>query len=226
MTAHNRQQRREELLELCRQYHWQFMIVLQDDSLPSVWEEVRGLEKLQKQNRVERNRGNRRQRFRWVNDIEYRWSKNDRKRQTIHVVICEESWEQIDDNAQIEEKTSRHAWISSQPLSRDNVHERCNLGARHRWAIENSILVEKRHGYQYEHCFSQDWDAMRGYHFLMRLGHLINVLSQKTMRLAQIVCHRGLRGLIQFIRETCKGPWLDAERIRRLHTSSFQLRLD
>ena len=226
MTAHNRQQRREELLELCRQYHWQFMIVLQDDSLPSVWEEVRGLEKLQKQNRLDRNWGDRRQRFRWVNDIEYRYGPNERKRQTIHVVICEESWEQIDADARIEEKTSRHAWISSQPLSRNNVHELCNLGARHRWAIENSILVEKHHGYQYEHCFSQDWDAMRGYHFLMRLGHLINVLAQKTARLAQFVRHRGLRGLIRFIRETCTGPWLDAERIRRLHASSYQLRLD
>ena len=214
------------VLELCRQYHWQFMIVLQDDSLPSVWEEVRGLEKLQKQNRLDRNWGDRRQRFRWVNDIEYRYGPNERKRQTIHVVICEESWEQIDADARIEEKTSRHAWISSQPLSRNNVHELCNLGARHRWAIENSILVEKHHGYQYEHCFSQDWDAMRGYHFLMRLGHLINVLAQKTARLAQFVRHRGLRGLIRFIRETCTGPWLDAERIRRLHASSYQLRLD
>ena len=66
---------------------------------------------------------------------------------------------------------------------------------------------------------------MRGYHFLMRLGHLINVLAQKTERLAQIVRRRGLRGLIQFIRETCKGPWLDGDRIRRLHASSYQLRL-
>lgn len=87
-------------------------------------------------------------------------------------------------------------------------------------------LAEKRHGYQYQHCFSENWDAMRGYHFLMRLGHLINILSQKTARLAQIACRRGLRGLIQFIRETCKGPWLDAERIRRLHASSYQLRLE
>ena len=214
------------VLELCRQYHWQFMIVLQDQSLPTVWEEVRGLEKLQKQNRLNRNWGDRQQRFRWVNDIEYRWGPNERKRQTIHVVICEENWEHIDANARIEEKTSRHAWISSQPLNRDNVHELCNLGARHRWAIENSILIEKCHGYQYEHCFSQKWDAMRGYHFLMRLGHLINVLAQKTAALAAMARRHGLRGLIRFIRETCKGPWLDAERIRRLLGESHQLRFE
>jgi len=106
------------------------------------------------------------------------------------------------------------------------VHERCNRTARYRWAIENNILIEKRHGYQYEHLFSQNWNAMRGYHFLMRLGHLINVLAQNTARLMQIIRCRGIRGLIQFIRDTCKGPWLDAERIRPLIASNPQLRLE
>jgi hypothetical protein len=214
------------VMEICRQYHWQFMIVLQNDSLPSVWEEVRGLEKLQTQNRMEQNWGVRRQRFRWVNDIEYRYGPNERKHQTVHVVICEESWEEVDGAAQIQEKTSRHVWISSEPLNRGNVHPRCNLGARHRWAIESQNLVEKHHGYQYEHCFSENWNAMRGYHFLMHIGHLINILAQKTARLAKAVLRLGVRGLIRFIRETCKGPWLDAERIRQLNASSPQLRLE
>lgn len=215
------------VMELCRHYHWQFMIVLQDDALPSVWEEVRGLEKLQTGNRFEQNWGDRRQRFRWVNGIEYRWGPQDRKRQVLHVVICEESWEEIDaDTAEIQQKTSRHVWVSSETLNRGNVHERCNLTARHRWAIENNILIEKHHGYQYEHLFSQNWNAMRGYHFLMRLGHLINVLAQNTARLMQIIRRRGIRGLIQFIRDTCKGPWLDAERIRQLIASNPQLRLE
>ena len=215
------------VLERCRDYGWQFMIVLQDDSLPSVWQEFRGLQKIETQNTFLRKWGNRRQQFRWVNNIEYRWGDKERKRQTLHVVVCEERWEEIDPNtAKLVEKTSRHAWISSQSLNRDNVHERCNLIARHRWAIESNILVEKHHGYQYEHRFSQNWTAMKGYHFLMRLGHLINVLSQCTTHLAQIVRRRGVRGLIQFIRETCKGPWLDADRIRQLHASPLQLRLD
>ena len=215
------------VLERCRDYHWHFMIVLQDDSLPSVWDEVRGLGKLEKQNVLPHKWGDRRQQFRWVNNIEYRWGDKERKRQTIHVVICEERWEEIDpDTAKPVEKTSRHAWISSEPLSRANVHERCNLIARHRWAIESNILVEKHHGYQYEHCFSKNWTAMKGYHFLMRLGHLINILSQHTQRLARIVRCRGVRGLIQFIRDTCKGPWLDPSRIRQLHVSPLQLRLE
>jgi hypothetical protein len=215
------------VMALCRRNRWQYMIVLQDDSLPSVWEEVEGLKKLQPRNRLQRPWGDRRQHFRWVNDIEYRYGEHERNRQTVHVVICEENWEEVDlATAQIVQKRSKHVWLSSEPLSRENVHERCNLGARHRWGIENHFLVEKRHGYQYEHCFSQNWNAMKGYHFLMRLGHLVNILARNTVRLARLVCRMGIRGLIHFLRETCSGPWLDAQRIRWVLKSPCQIRLE
>jgi hypothetical protein len=215
------------VMELCGRYQWQYMIVLQDHSLPSVWEEVRGLGRLQADQHWEQNWGNRKQRFQWVNGIPYDYGVHARKWQTVHVVICRENWQELDrhSNATVE-KTSRHVWISSQALSRDNLHERCNLGARHRWGIESNLLVEKHHGYQYEHCFSQNWNAMKGYHFLMQLGHLLNSLAQRTACLAALVRRRGVRGLIRLLRETCTGPWLDVARIARVLASSCQLRLE
>jgi len=215
------------VLDLCRRYHWQFMIVLQDKDLPSVWEEVQGLGKLQRQNQLEQKWGNRKQRFRWVNGIEYCYGEQGRKKLILHVVVCEESWEEIAANSPaVVGKEARHAWISSVPLNRDNVHERCNLGARYRWGIEEGILVEKRQGYQYEHSFSYNWEAMRGYHFLMQIAHLLNTLVQNSARLVHLVRNRGLRGLLQFLRSTCSGPWLDAERIRQLQASPCQIRLE
>ncbi len=86
--------------------------------------------------------------------------------------------EEVDQKSnEIVTKRGRHAWISSKPLNKGNVHGRCNLAARHRWGIESGILVEKRYGYQYEHCFSYNWKAMRGYHYLMRLGWFSHKLS-------------------------------------------------
>ena len=79
------------VLELCRKHHWQYMIVLQDKSLPSVWEEVQGLGRLQTGNTWERNWGGRRQRFRWVDGIEYWYGDKEQQKQIVHVVICEES---------------------------------------------------------------------------------------------------------------------------------------
>jgi len=104
--------------------------------------------------------------------------RDPRKKQIIHMVICNETWEEVaKDSAEIMPKKSRHVWISDQPFSKEKVHKRCNLCARHRWGIESGILVEKRHGYGYEHAFSYNWNVMKGYHYLMRLAHFINILA-------------------------------------------------
>jgi hypothetical protein len=213
------------IIELCRNSRWDFMIVLQDKCLPSVWEEYEGLKKLENNCSIT-SWGDRRQRFEWVNDIEYYYGPNERKKQIVHVVVCEESWQEIArDSAEVVTKKSRHAWISSKPLCRHNLHERCNMGARHRWGVESGILVEKRHGYQYEHIFSYNWKAMKGYHYLMRLAHLINVLAVYSERLVKMVGKLGVRGFIRFIRATLSGPWLDPLIVQRRLKEHFQLRL-
>ena len=214
------------VMELCRKNNWDFMIVLQDDSLPSVWEEVHGLRELQEKNQLDRTWGDRRQHFWWVNEIEYRFGTNQRKRQTVHVVVCEEAWEEIDDATNLPvTKTSRHVWLSSKQLNHGNVHKRCNLGARHRWGIEEGILVEKCHGYHYEHVLSHDWNAMRGYHYLMRIGHALNILAQYGAALIGLVQTLGVRGFIDFVRETMAGPWLNVEQVREALAKPYQLRL-
>ena len=214
------------IIEVCRKNHWDFMIVLQNKNLPSVWEEYNVLKELEPKNQHNRIWGNRRQHFRWVNDIEYYYGPNKKKKQNLHVVVCEEKWEEVAKNsAEIITKTSRHAWISSKPLNSLNLHKRCNLGARYRWGIESSILVEKRCGYQYEHAFSYNWNAMKGYHYLMRLGHMLNVLAQYSEHLVKTIRELGMRGFIRFVRETIGGRWLDPLLVRERIAAHFQLRL-
>jgi len=214
------------IIELCRKKGWDFMIVLQDGSLPSVWEDVKGIRKLEPGQVFERTHNGRVQKFWWVNDIRYEYGPNGRHHQTIHVVVCEETWEEVDrDSAEVITKKSRHAWISARPLSSRNVHPRCNLGARHRWSgIESSFLVEKRQGYQYEHAFSYDFQAMKGYHYLMRLAHMFNALAQHASTLVKIVTKLGVRGFIQYVAETISGPWLDPWTVRQRLAAPFQLR--
>jgi hypothetical protein len=216
------------VMELCEKKNWDFMIVLQDGSLPSVWEEIAGLKDLQSENRLNQSWGERTQHFWWVNDIDYRYlcpkSKREKK-QTVHAVICEESWEEIAaGSTEVVRKRSRHVWLSCHALHKRNVHERCNLGARHRWGIESGILVEKHHGYQYEHCFSYEWAAMRGYHYLMRLGHALNVLAQYSYALKKYVCELGARGVIAFFRNTIGGPWLTPKELDQIAVAPCQIR--
>jgi hypothetical protein len=214
------------IMERCRSYHWDFMIVLKDGSLPTVWEEYHSLLHEQEENRIQQNWGERRQHFQWVNAIRYEYGPNAKKAIDIHVVVCRESWEALDpDTLQIVTKPSKHAWISSRPLSRLNVHTRCNRGARYRWGIEGAFLVEKHQGYSYEHAFAKNWNAMKGYHYLMRLAHLLNTLARFSKELAELFSTFGVQAAIGFIRSTLTGPWLDPQQIEQRLDRSFRLRL-
>ena len=193
------------------------MIVLQDKSLRSVWEEFHGLMQLQTGQKLSMTWGDRKQEFDWVNNIEYYYGPNQKKKMILHVVTCKETWKEVDKSSgEIITRKSRHAWVSCKPLSKQNVHERCNLSARHRWGIEINILIEKHHGYNYEHCFSYDWNAMKGYHYLMRLAHLINVLAEYSESLVSYIKGKGIRNIILFIRNTLSGPWLQGDIEKRI----------
>lgn len=214
------------IMQRCRDFHWDFMIVLKDGSLPSLWEEYHSLRHEQHANRMQQNWGERRQRFEWVNAIRYAYGANAKKVIDLHVVVCRESWEELAaDTLEIVTKESKHAWISSRPLSRLNVHTRCNLGARYRWGIEGAFLVEKHQGYAYEHAFAKQWNAMKGYHYLMRLAHLFNTLARFSKELSALFFELGVQGAIGFIRNTLTGPWLDSQEIALRLQRPFRLRL-
>lgn len=212
------------VFQIGRDNHWQFMIVLKDDSLPSIWQEYHGLSQLEPDQQADRTWGNRRQHYRWVNDIEYRFGTNQKKKQFVHVVVCEEIWEEIDEEGKPIEKHSRHAWVSSEPLTKGNLHERCNLAARYRWAIEEAILVEKHQGYSYEHLFSFNWNAMKGYHYLMHLGHALNVLAQYSQHLFAFVVAKGVRAFIKYVRDSLVHPWLEPQKLHQRLRKKPQLR--
>lgn len=213
------------VMALCRKYHWDFMIVLQDESLPNVWREANGLHKLHPEQAHTQTWNGRRQAFWWVNDIVYEYGPNNRLKQVVHVVVCEETWEEVNEKGELVSKMSRHAWLSSTLLRLKNVHIRCNLMGRKRWGIENDILQEKKQGYQYEHIFSHDWNAMKGYHYLMHLAHLLNELVQSSIELVEQVQELGIRGFVCLLRETISSPWLNIERIKFLVKERHQLRL-
>jgi len=210
----------------CRQYGWQFMIVLPDKSLPSLWQEVEALKPRLPQQRYQQRWQGRAQQFWWVNDIGYSYD-NDRQDLRVHVVGCEETWQAVDaDSGDIVDHQARHVWLSSHPLSQGNVHQRCNLGARHRWGIEINMQIEKRQGYYYEHAFSHTWAAMKGYHYLMRLAHLINALALATKGVAQQVRTLGVQAFLRWVRETCANPWLSRPWCERFRAQTIQLRLE
>ncbi len=77
----------------------------------------------------------------------------------------------------------------------------------------------------YEHVFAKNWNAMKGYHYLMRLAHLFNTLARFSSELAGLFKQYGVQEAIRFIRGTLTGPWLDPQEIERQLNKPFRLRL-
>ena len=80
-------------------------------------------------------------------------------------------------------------------------------------------------GYAYEHAFAKNWNAMKGYHYLMRLGHLINTLARFSKALAKLFGELGVQATIEFIRNTLSGPWLNLHELELRIAQPFRLRL-
>jgi hypothetical protein len=181
---------------------------------------------LLRDNRHRQHWGGRAQRFTWVNDIDYEFRQDGvDRRLRLHAVVCDEDWQAVDAHGALVDRHARHAWLSSRPLSAANVHARCNLAARHRWGIEAGFLVEKHQGYHYEHAFALDCNALRGYHYLMRMAHLFNTLARFAAPMQRFYRSLGVRPTLDFIRQSCAAPWLDPTRIRALLATPPRLRL-
>ena len=73
--------------------------------------------------------------------------------------------------------------------------------------------------------FAQDWGAMKGYHYLMRIAHTFNILSRFSQALKDIFKTHGVRGFTAFVRSTLQSPWLDWSRVQELMQRPFQLKL-
>ncbi|MCL2154022.1 MAG: transposase family protein [Oscillospiraceae bacterium] len=164
------------VISLCKSYGWDYMITFKEGSLPSVWEDFAGLQKMDDDNCLIAERCGRKQEYRWSNGHYYTYGNNNAPL-LLNVVTCTETWyeEHIRSGGIPESKSTRYAWLSSVKISEKNVIERCMLG-RSRWRIENGFHIEKHRGYSYGHCFSYNWVAMQGFHCLMKYGVFINML--------------------------------------------------
>jgi hypothetical protein len=178
-----------------------------------VWEEVEGLRHLDtagEQRRVHRW-GNRPQVFTWVNDILCDWIEDGHtKSRPVHAALCHETW--VDAHGQTHD--TDWVWVSRRPLTAENIVTRCNRAGRHRWAIEPSFLVEKRHDDHCAHAFPFHWAAIKGWRYLMKLAHLLNVLTFWTDVGRTLLHTRGYQDAIRSLRESWTGRWLRPEFLR------------
>jgi hypothetical protein len=66
---------------------------------------------------------------------------------------------------------------------------------------------------------------MQGFHYLMRLGHAINAISQFTKALKRYIKENGVSATLKLIKETLFSPWLSAQWYEQQTKVTPQLRL-
>ena len=185
----------------CISFGWEYMITLKRGCLKSVWEEYDGLRKIEKDNTLQYTTDfDRDQSFEWTNGIEYTYGGNNKKIK-LNVVTCREEWIEAHPRSggKLELKASEYAWLSSSVVTARNVTILCNEIARKRWRIENHFHVEKHQGYNYSHCYSYNWNAMKAYHSLMKFGHFINTLILGSEITCEYVAAFGARYFIKSV---------------------------
>ena len=162
---------------LCQQYSWQYMIVLQEDDLPSVNEEFNALLPLAPQNHLRFLTGPQnktQQGYCWMNDISY--VDSEHREHTLSLVQCLES--KADDKGQ--RQTTRFKWLTSFTVKSKNVITLANQGGRLRWKIENEgFNVQKNGGFELEHAYSYHPTASKVFYFLLQVAHLLAQLIEK-----------------------------------------------
>jgi hypothetical protein len=172
---------------LCRKHHWGFFITLKDDQLANVNEEFNELSR--KARSLLHHTGKdaaTTQAFRWVNDIAY--VDTQRRHHTLHVVQCQETRPKHPkrSDAPPEPQTTRFKWISSFPVTENNVIELCNQGGRLRWKIENEgFNTQKNGGYNLEHAYTNNETGIKVYYFLLQIACILDQLIEKGNLLRQ-----------------------------------------
>ena len=212
----------QDVMDILHKNHWEYIIRLPKLKLPDFSKYLNKRKSMSASIPGQPAYRERQQEFYWQNNITYgyEWQL------TVHLVACAERYEDVDKKTgDIIQCFSEHRWISSICIGIQNVHELLNLGARKKELIEDSINTEKNRGYQYKHAFSYNWNTMLGFHYLMRLGHAINAISEFSKKLKKYIKSLGCSATLKLIKETLFSPWLPSSWYDAQSKNDAQLRL-
>jgi hypothetical protein len=208
----------EPVLELIENNKWKYVITFKEGSAPAVWRDFEDLAELCPDNRVTRTHKGARQKFRWINDIDFGGRK-------INAIECMET---APDGT-----TKRYAWATNIEVTRENVSTIANEGGRLRWKIENEGFNEQKNsGYNLEHAYSEKPNAAKNYYVLLQLAHMIETLIQKGGLLTRALGRTlreaigGVRKLAAYLKESLRNHFIPAAALDPAAAARIQIRFD
>ena len=148
------------VFELCKHCNWHFIIRFKDGSLPTVAKDFHALKTMESSQIFSIIENGVTKTYRYVTDIDCQSHK-------LNVVECVQS-----------DREYPFVFLTDLPVSKRNYAQLVEDGRR-RWKIENQgFNVQKNHGYELEHLFSHDYNAMKNHYLLIQIGHMIAQIFQ------------------------------------------------
>ena len=148
-----------KVMKICKENDWEYIIRLKDN-LPSLVEEISGLEKAE----------NNEQEINYWNEVEYGLAGLEK---TANVIKFYEK----NNN-----KTTEFVWITSLKITESNKKELVYFG-RQRWKIENEgFNMQKTGTFNIEHMYSKNYNAMKVHYFLIQFAHTLRQLLEKGIK--------------------------------------------
>jgi hypothetical protein len=209
---------------ICEQYRWKYLIVLQEDDLPSVQEQFNPLLDCFPENHLRfcpADQYKTVQVFDWVNDIEYVDSENNDH--TVSVIRCLET----KPHSKGELKTTRFKWITNFYVKITNVIELSNQGGRLRWKIENEgFNVQKNGGYALEHIYSHHPVSAKVFYLLLQLAHTLAQLIERGSLFRQTFPDGvgSAKNLAWRLLEAWRNARLSAHHVQQMLSTRVQIR--
>jgi hypothetical protein len=208
----------QNVFNRCRTFSWQYMIRFKQGSIPTVFQEYLDcLPFFSENNGKHPVNKNKRQDFRWVNDIEYQGNN-------LHILECNETVIAKNENP----KTTKFIWISSFKISELNYEKLANKGGRCRWKIENQgFKKQKKEGYGLEHAYSLDCNAIKCFYYFLQIAYSINQLIEHGDLIGDIPKKYGsIKNFTAFFWEAFVNHLIEPTKIQQIMSMPFQIRFN
>jgi hypothetical protein len=212
--------------QLCADYNWRYLIVLQDKDLPNVHRTYHAVLPHVPENHKRLLLGTQRetvQDYRWVKGIAY--TDSQERHHNLNMVVCQES----KPNRLKKRSTTTFKWLTNFIPTQNNIDTLANQGGRLRWKIENEgFNVQKNGGFNLEHPYSQDGTARQVFYFLLQIAHLIFQLIEKGS-LLHTAFPNGLgshKNIAFRLLEAWRNLLLSPNGFRSLYSGRYQIRFD
>lgn len=212
--------------QLCHDYNWRYLIVLQEADLPQVHRTYHLVCSQTPENHKQICLGQQQeiiQEYHWAKQIDYRDSQDCHH--SLNMLVCQEtrSTRQTDTN------TTTFKWLTNFIPTARNVDTLANQGGRLRWKVENEgFNIQKNGGFHLEHPYSQNDTARKVFYYLLQIAYLIFQLMEKgsLFRKAFPQGVGSLKNIAFRLLEAWRNLHLNPTAFCALYSGRYQIRFD